>query len=122
MSDRRARGGGEAPPLAPQARPSAARERRAAESRATAGARTRPVTMNRNEESRLSSVSPLEMGWITRMPSSAENSAATAAEQAGAADHRRGDRVEVHVAAPLAWLAVDSSPPSAAGDLVRVNA
>src|SRR5699024_9072530 len=53
------------------ATPCEERDRRATESRITAINSTTPVTMNRMEESRFNSTSPLEMDWITATPSSA---------------------------------------------------
>lgn len=81
-----------------QARPWIARDLRDTESSMTASSRTDPVTMQRYDESRLSSVRPLELDWITMMPSSAANAEPRPPKQAGAADDRRRDRVEVDVA------------------------
>jgi len=55
------------------ARPCDVRDRRVTESRVTASSSTIPVTMNRNDESRLSRVRPLEIDWMTMIPSSAAN-------------------------------------------------
>ena len=50
----------------------------------------------RDDNKRFSSVRPFEIDWITMIPD-AEPGVAAAAEQAGAADHRRGDGVQVDV-------------------------
>ena len=59
-------------PRGGQARPCAARLRRLTLSMMTARRSTAPVTMNLTLDSTLSRSSPLEMDWMTRMPSSAE--------------------------------------------------
>ncbi len=59
-------------PGADQARPCDWRERRASESTITAMARTPPVIMYRSDDDRSSSVRPLEIDWMTMIPSKAE--------------------------------------------------
>ena len=63
---------GRTAPESDQAKPCAPRERREIESRATASSSTMPVTMNRGDDPRPSSVRPLEMDWMTTTPSNAE--------------------------------------------------
>ena len=97
------------------------RDLRDTESSATASSSTAPVTMNRNEESRFSRVSPLEMDWMTMIPSSAANAEPRPPNRLVPPMTAAAIALRFTSPAPLLWLAAAnraaaSTPPSAAKD------
>ena len=75
--------------------------------------------MKRNDESRLSSVSPLEMDWITRMPSSAAKAEPRPPNRLVPPMTAAAMALRLTSPPPLLWLAAASraaarTPPTAA--------
>ncbi len=83
--------------------------------------------MNRKDESRSSSVRPLETDWITRMPSRAENALPRPPKRLVPPMTAAAMAFRLTSPAPLAWLAAASRaaasmPPSAASEEHRTKA
>ena len=93
-----------------QTRPAACRCRRAIASITTAASSTAPVTMNFTDDSSPSRSIPFEIDVDHERAEQRVPDAAAAAEQAGARDHRAGDREQQQVAARPRT----GSPPAAA--------
>ena len=100
---------------------------RASESTITAMASTAPVIMKRSDDERFSSVSPLEMDWMTMMPSSAEYALPRPPNRLVPPMTAAAIALRLTSPVPACWLdeasrAAASTPPIAASSEHSMNA